>query len=137
MTQRRYTEEYRASALALLDANAGNAKKTAAELGISRRTLRDWYVRANEHSPTETHQDARETLQETIDRLLYKILGAMETKIDTATYRELYTSAGILSDKSIALRTLEAKSDEPAELTDDERVTRLALWIDAAREKTP
>jgi transposase-like protein len=134
MAQTRYTDEYRASALALLDANEGNAKKTAAELGISRRTLRGWYERANGHPPTETHQAARETLQETVERLLHKILGEMETKMGDATYRELYTSAGILADKAIALRALEAKSDEP-ELTDDERVTRLALWIDAAREK--
>lgn len=43
MTKRRtYTDDEIAAALARLRANRGNAKRTAAQLGVSRTTLRQW-----------------------------------------------------------------------------------------------
>jgi hypothetical protein len=40
--RRHYSDEDRAEALAVLDANAGNLKRTARDLGIPRATLQEW-----------------------------------------------------------------------------------------------
>jgi 8-oxo-dGTP pyrophosphatase MutT (NUDIX family) len=57
--RRHYSDEERAEALAVLDANAGNLKRTARDLDIPRATLQEWAGGALEATAR------RETLEET------------------------------------------------------------------------
>lgn len=47
---RRYTEDDRARAMAVLDSNGGNMRKTARDIGINEATLRSWFK-----PPQRTH----------------------------------------------------------------------------------
>ena len=103
MARRTYTDDQREAALACLAANSGNYKKTEAETGISRATLRGWANGEPGQSPTiatikeqlrssflEQIREVREAASKRMLELipaetdLHKVAGALKIANDAA-----------------------------------------------------
>lgn len=88
MARKAYTNEQREAALACLLANSGNYKKTEAQTGISRATLREWQKGEIAQSSTistlkkELQEDFLEKLKRTRSRLIDRIYTVAETEGD-------------------------------------------------------
>lgn len=111
--------ETKAAALALLDANGGNAKKTAAELGMPASTLRFWAKRMSQPKRGILHKD---TPEEQLEELAGKWQKLLRTSVDlaqaamdglseqekqqlkTKDIRELTVSGAIATEKMQLLR---------------------------------
>lgn len=110
--KRQYSDDEVASALARLRANNGNAKRTAAQLGINRTTLRGWAGRHSNKTGTSKHvpeqaieakgAEQANRFDEITDRLTEKILNAISSvPVETATdIRNLLVGAGITTEKA-------------------------------------
>jgi transposase-like protein len=90
-----YTDEFRQESLALLDGNGGNIKRTARQLDIPESTLRYW----RDQEGADFRAQKKGELSEIIREELRAIFAEMEIKRKDASYRELATAAGILTDK--------------------------------------
>ena len=130
MARRQYTDAERAAALAALDANADNVRRTARETGIPHGTLRRWargegVTRAGAQLRTQKGAD----LADLYETHIRGVWGLLETKAKDATYAQIATTIGILTDKMVALRALgRAESDRGAgkvQLTEEERWGRV------------
>lgn len=114
--KRRYSEADRAVALALLDANGGNLKRTAREFGVPVDTLRYWRDRRVEGAEREeeppapkqtTNKDvqvAKESLADATARLAQRLVSAMEDKLADANLKDAAVAFGIAVDKMQVLR---------------------------------
>lgn len=110
---RRYTDADRAAALAVLEANDGNVTRTARDTGIPRVTLLGWTRDVDRQGRTaDLVHAARMDLADIIRRELEAIFHAMATKRPDASYRELATAAGILTDKLIRMSTAVTVGDK-------------------------
>lgn len=132
--QRRYSDDFRASALAALAANGGNVKKTARQLGIPLLTLWTW----SKHPQISTSRNEKKgELADAIEQVAWQIVDQMPDKIAKASLRDLATCLGIAVDKMRLLREqATAITDKPEELSDDqrfERLKQLALRIQQRR----
>jgi transposase-like protein len=97
-----YSTERKAEALALLDANAGNIKRTANETGIDHATLRYWIQnreRFREFQPQQTLD-----LAQRFENNVHLALNLAESKASEASYAQLMTGAAIATDKMQLLR---------------------------------
>lgn len=106
--RRQYSDEERAEACALLEANGypevkGAMAKTSRIVDIPPATLRGWFTEQNNPPPTELRDRKRMDLKSAIDAELDAIFEAMRTKRKEASYRDLTTAAGIFADKKILL----------------------------------
>jgi regulatory Fis family protein len=105
-----YTDEQAANALAMLEANGGNAKKTAALLGIPRTTLRAWVGRSHSRTarpkkvPAKLVQDRSAEIADSLENLAAKAVGLADGKAEAATYKDLLIGAGIAIEKVQLLR---------------------------------
>lgn len=111
-TKRDFTDDEVASALATLRANGGNAKKTAAQLGMSRTTLRGWAGRHDNKTGTSKRVDpaavdSKGTEQANrfdaiTDKLQAKVLDAIDSvEIKNAgDVRNLLWGASITTEKA-------------------------------------
>lgn len=110
--KRSFTDDEIVSALARLQANGGNAKKTAAELGISRTTLRGWAGRHDNKTGTskrvpkddvDAKSKARANRFDEITDLIHdKVVAgieAVEVK-SSLDVRNLLVGAGITTEKA-------------------------------------
>ncbi len=104
MAKHSYTDAERAAALAVLQANGGNMLRTSKATGIPRTTLITWAGDVERQARMPEVERARFDLADVIERELQAIFQAMATKRADATYRELATAAGILTDKLHLLR---------------------------------
>jgi hypothetical protein len=105
-----YSDDQAAHALAMLEANGGNAKKTAALLGIPRTTLRQWAGRAKSSTArpkvvrAELVQDRSAEIATNLENLAAKSIGFADAKMETASYKDLLIGAGIAIEKVQLLR---------------------------------
>lgn len=101
-----YTEDQKASALAALQANDGNVKKTAKFLGIPEPTLRKW--KNGQHLSTTVVQkyDVKKAdLADLYEQVTRDILASISREdIATANLSARMTGAGIATDKMQLLR---------------------------------
>jgi hypothetical protein len=96
---RKYSDKDKATALAALDANGGNAAKTARETKIPRATIQEWANgRVSDDVPEIRHETKRELIDMFRDEL-YEIFAELPHKRGDATYAQLATAAGIFNDK--------------------------------------
>lgn len=137
------TDDDRAAALAALEANEGNLRQTARELGIAETTLRRW---RNQQAPSENgaHKKAvearlpkqRASLAERFKDFVHEALDAAPAKLENASMGDLFRAIGISVDK---IQLLEGKptgiEEVRGELTDAERAARVARLFDAARAR--
>ena len=119
--RQRYTDEYRANAVALLHAagypdKEGALAQVAKQLDMHARTLSRWFNDEQNAPPdqlvTEKKSDLADLLRSEIDG----ILKAMGAKRELAHYKELATALGITIDK-LQLLTGGPTSNETGKLT--------------------
>ena len=103
-----YTEQQRADALIALEANRGNIKQTANQLGIGEATLHRWIDENSENgdikseialAATELIPSTREGFITRLTNLRDKHLEHLENNYTDLTARETVVSLGILIDK--------------------------------------
>jgi len=130
-----YSEAFRAAALAALDANGGNVRRTARAMGIRESTLRGWMT-----GRTPTDQGLRDQKRAEFDTVLEDFarrlceVDPMDRK--APNLRDLGVALGIAVDKLLLLRgqpNAISKSEsatatlDVAQLTRDELLTLLKL----------
>jgi transposase-like protein len=138
-----YTKEFQLQALAKLEQNGGNVRRTARELGIIQQTLRRWALDAGKARTKSDHyadakgRSAKEKfgLADSFERVALKCLRRVGIKLDTATAIELMRGAAICAEKMQDLRrqATSLSGNLPlAHLTDDEMDAKLQKAIGAA-----
>jgi transposase-like protein len=138
----RYSDEFRAQAILMLEANGWPERKgaltsTAKHLGLKHPTLSRWARKKQNPPPNELVQEKRFDLIEAIRSELRAIFGELPNARPDADYKELATSAAILIDK-LQLLTGEATDRTEvlyAELTVKERVDRVTDLFERARDR--
>ena len=127
--RRRYTDDDRATALAVLDSNAGNIARTARETGISQSTLRGW--RDDPHPGTaELRDQKRAALSELWEEVArtYIQRALNDAVVNDTGAQSAITVAAIATDKKQLL------SGNPTEINRHEHSERATpdRAIDAA-----
>jgi len=102
--RKRYTDEYRASAVLMLEAagypeTEGALSRVADHLGMHYQTLSRWFRAVQNPPPNEMVQEKRFDLMEAIMDELRAIVGDMKSVRSEASYKDLGTVFGILTDK--------------------------------------
>lgn len=110
----RYDDKYRASAVVMLEAagwpeTKGALTRTAEHLGIQPRTLQRWALQENNPPPAELVSEKKAELSGLLRKEIAAALGAMDGVRPDASYRDLGTVVGILTDK------LQLLTGEPTE----------------------
>lgn len=103
--KRQYSDAEKASALLALEANGGNVKGTARQLGIPVKTLGDWSK--DQHVNESVAEIRHEKRPDLIDRFMSEIdkaLEAMGAKRTDASYADLARTIGIFTDKMQLLK---------------------------------
>lgn len=123
-TRRRYTDDDRATALAVLDSNAGNLSRTARETGVPASTIKRW---ADDRADdlTELRDQKKEALSEVWDKVARAYLArALDPAVlkDTGGQSAI-TAAAIATDK---LQLLEGKPTEVTEVRSSDAKRELA-----------
>lgn len=104
MKKRRYDDEFRTSAVLMLEAQGypsreGSLSNVSKHLGVPRSTLQGWFNGTrNPVPPDMRHEKRLNLLEELADLLGLTILAARNT-VDEANFREQVTGIGILVDK--------------------------------------
>lgn len=136
MARQQYSDEDKATALAALDANRGNVKGTAKNLGIPEPTLRSWAKgRGTNAAVADLQAHKKKDLADKLEDIAHKLAGAISDKIKDATLQQTATSLGIVVDKMQLLRGQPTNITDDASLTDTERASRIAALLDAARTR--
>lgn len=97
-----YTPEQRGAALALLDFNGGNIKRTAAQLQMSRQTLSDWNAgRGVDEAAKVSHVRHRLDIVGLVEETLSEYLAAARQKVRErkTSFFHINGGIGILVDK--------------------------------------
>jgi transposase-like protein len=128
MSKRQYSDADKATALAALDANGGNVKRTAKQLGIPHKTLDDWAKGRNQNpAVADLRTRKRGSLADKFENLAHLIVDAMPAKIGKATLSQCAVSSGIATDKAIRLRGEGLYPDPAAELCSLLKINRAQL----------
>lgn len=101
-TRRRYSDEFRASALAALEANGGNVARTAKALDIPVKTLELWSKGQNPVS-AELCQQKKRDVMDGIESLLWKFIG-VEFDFKEMNLKDFGIAFGITVDKYLAMK---------------------------------
>lgn len=137
----RYTDEFRASAVIMLQAGGypdrkGALAQVSRELKCPMATLHRWFHMKQNPPPSELVTIKKEQIIDMLKNEVYHALKEMSSARPDADYRELATAAAILTDK---WQLLEGQPTERTatvhELSDDERSARAAALFDRARAR--
>lgn len=131
MKRKRYTDDFRASAVLMLEAagypgKEGALSQVAGQLGVPRSTLQGWFNGTRNAPPPELRHKKKLDLVEAIRDELAAIFPALEGPRNNATYRELVTAVGILTDK---LQLLTGQPTERQELNVNDQRERILADI--------
>lgn len=130
MAKRRYSDEEKAEALAALDANDGDVRKTARSLAIPYTTLREWVTHQQHDAVTNIRTQKKSDLAQRLEEIARELADAMPDKIQAANLQQVATSMAIAIDKMQLLRgaptsisdiAIEQIADRIERMTDDER----------------
>jgi hypothetical protein len=123
---RRYSDSERAAALAALDANGGNVRKTAKQIGVPRKTLEEWSAGHCHPEVQEIRKECRATLAERFEQIIHQILDVMPGKIADSGLQQLVVTAAIAVDKMQLLKgaNQSGNSGKPA-LTNEQRIAAI------------
>ncbi len=135
MTKRSYSDEEKASALAALVANGGNAKLTAQQTGVPRATLQRWASGEGVHPcvPGIGHQK-KQDLADRLEDLAHRLVDAIPEKVSQADLKQLGICLGIAVDKMRLLRE-QPTSIEGHDLSDEEKLARLRALAERAQAR--
>lgn len=119
MARRHYSDEARAAALAVLDANGGNLKRSAREAGVPASTLALWRDAPERAASPEVRTQTRETMADVYGRIAKRgtellggaldLLSPNEVAGDPKLLTAINTVTGTAADKERVLR------DQPTE----------------------
>lgn len=100
----RYSENEKASVLAVLETNNGNTGKTARETGVLRQTIGAWKagIGINEDVQNILHVK-KEELRDLHKLIAVKALGLMQNKLSDCSAAQLSTIAAISTEKMLLL----------------------------------
>ncbi len=120
MTKRRYNDEFRTSAVLMLEAagypgKEGSLAQVSKHVSVPRSTLQGWFNGTRNPPPPDMRHEKRIDLLSAIQTELAYIFPAMADRRQDASYRELVTAAGILIDK---LQLLSGKPTWRGEIID-------------------
>lgn len=118
MTKPRYTDEFRAGAIAWLEGagypdTPGALERVAGQLNVPTRTLRRWWTGESNPVPDNIVTLKKQELADVVKAEVYGILEAMGKTRAEASYKELATAGGIMIDK---LQLLQGKPTERTEV---------------------
>lgn len=99
-----YSPAFRAAALAALDANGGNVKRTARELGLKWQTLDGWRKGRRAPVPEELHTQKRAEFDTVLEDFCRRLCGVDVDKIKGLNLRDLGVALGIGVEKLLLLR---------------------------------
>jgi transposase-like protein len=105
-SRRRYSDEFRANALAALAANGGNTERTAKQLGVPESTLRAWKAGDRHPEAAKECEKKKGPMADTLEAVAWQLLDALPAKIPDASLKETATAMGIAIDKARVLRGL-------------------------------
>lgn len=103
MARRHYSDNDRASALAVLAANNGNLTRTSRETGVPLTTLKAWSDAPDRAAPSEVRSEKAFDLMALFQAELAAVFDAMGRRRGQAHYSDLSRAAGIFTDKMMAL----------------------------------
>lgn len=127
---RRYTDDQVAQALAALDLNGGNVKRTARDLGIPRTTLVRWRDGVSAVSDTEKKEaaGARDLVALWADVQEIGIRRMRELIPISNNLREVAVATGIAADKHLDYD--QGRSRSGAEVTVDNRQQQVNVIVE-------
>lgn len=109
-----YSPEQKAAAIAHCEANNGNWKITARQLGYPRDTVRYWFE--NRERYAQFHTSKRGDLIQKLDERTHLLVDSITPeKIADANLSQIATAAGIMIDKSQLLKGLPTSISENIE----------------------
>lgn len=108
---RKYTDEFRAEAVALVYSKGypdapGALTKAASDLAVSRQLLTNWVTGARNPPPQNLLQEKKQDLRSMFEAEIHAILDLMPEKRNEATYSQLTVALGIMFDKFRLLQNL-------------------------------
>lgn len=110
--RRRYSDDFRATALAMLAANGGNVDRTARVLGVPRKTLEMWQKGQNE-PPAELCQIKKREVMEGIESAIWKLVGVEIKDFSEINLRDWGIALGITVDKYLAIKGFPNNQNNP------------------------
>lgn len=115
--RKQYDDEFRASAVLMLEAQGYPTKKgaltaVANHLNVPARTLSRWFNREQNPPPDRIVSEKRGELVERLESVAHQILDVLPESLDEASTQQLATALGILLDKRQLL------SNKPTEITE-------------------
>jgi transposase-like protein len=126
MARRHYSEAEKAVALAALDANGGNVRRTARQLGMPKQTLKLWARGRGIHEPVPQARVAqRAALADRLEEVAHQLLDSTLEKIEGAPLQAVFVSLGIAVEKMRLLRDQATSILNHGDLSHDERVARV------------
>lgn len=125
--RRRYTDEFRASAVVMMTSlgwpdREGVAQQVSDHLNVPRQTLTLWAKRSISPPPTDIVHEKAGDLSSLIESEIQLIFGEMPNARETASYSQLATAFGILFDKLSLLRGLPTQHVEVSTDSARERI---------------
>ncbi len=105
--RRRYSDEERSDALVALQANGGNLKRTARELGVPLATLAGWSYGHVHPRVSDLRNEKSGPLADRLEELAHLLLSSMmrPEKLAAARFKDIAIAVGILIDKMVLLRS--------------------------------
>lgn len=137
MGNAKYSDVDKATALAVLDANGGNVKKTATDTGIPRTTIERWTKgQAVNPDVTDLRHEKKGELADRLREIAHKLIDSVDTKIPDANLQQVFTALGITIEKMQLLSGEPTDRNEVVgDLSEDERTARIVAILDRARER--
>lgn len=105
--RRQHSDQFKAEALAALDANGGNVRRTASQVGVSPNTLRDWREgRGVNPEVTDIRSEKRQSLADRLDAIAHKALDGLLEQPESyfGSFKDRMTGVAIAIDKVRLLR---------------------------------
>lgn len=135
MARRYYSDEARAAALAVLDANGGKLARSAREAGIPRATLQEWDKARDRAAPPKLRQETRETLADVYGRVADKATALVDKALDSIKPETLAADPRLLT----AVNTVGAVATDKRQLLTDKPTENVKQRIEVTvkREDRP
>lgn len=101
--KRKYTEAFKAKALAALDANGGNVWRTAKEVGIPTTTLERW-AKDQDAVPPDVREEKRKELAAELEGFVIGLCNLRAKSLEGLNVRDTAVAIGIGVDKLLLLK---------------------------------
>lgn len=135
----RYSDEYRASAVIMLQAagypeRRGALMEVANHLGVSHSLIRRWYAHSQNPPSSKSVQIKMTDIVEMLKKELARAIEAMPNALPDADYLDIGKVMGIMIDK---LQLLQGEATERIvyELSDSDRSEQIAQILNTARAR--